>query len=163
MNQLFLFTGKSGHIRIGQTSILLFKIAFALIFFREAFRFQIVITLPDLIDKALYLTGITLMLFVVLYDAKKRTNLERLFRLVLLISGFLSYICSGDTVGLTLMIVIVGASSINSIEAVVNYWSHLALFSTVFICFTFVIVNSFGNSDIPIYFYRSDFDLFKNA
>ena len=133
----------------------LFLVAFTLLFIREAFRLQELIALPDLIDKIFYLFGISMMLLVDLIQLRGRSLKDLLIKTSMLICGVLSYVLSGDTVGLSLMTVIVGVASVGAIRTIMSYWSLLVLLTIISVVLFFLIELLSGNENVPLYFQRT--------
>lgn len=147
---------KNSKIEVDSGVFALFIIAFTLLFIREAFRLQQLILLPDLLDKLFYSSGISLMLFVDLIQLRGSSLKVSLIKASILICGVLSYFLSGDTVGLSLMTVIVGVSSVGSIRTVMSYWSLLTLLTVASVFLFFLIQILSGNENVPLFFQRSN-------
>ena len=161
MDSALTVINKKSNITVDKGIFSLFIIAFTLLYIREAFRLQQIVELPELVDRAFYLFGIIIMLLVDLMRLRGIPLNDLLIRGILLLCGVLSYLFSGDTVGLSLMVVIVGVASVGSIDTVISYWSLLTLLTIASVIIFFFIEVLSGSNNVPLFFQRGVSDAQK--
>lgn len=94
---------------------LTYLVGLVLVQAREFVRYTVYITLPDLIDKGIYLLGVALLLIYMFQVLTKERRVKRAaVYFVAVLIGFATYVTSRETVGITLTIIIFASSLLNN-------------------------------------------------